>query len=337
MANLSTTYMGLQLRNPIIAGASGLTSDMDTIKRLEDAGVGAIVTKSLFEEQIQLAGFKFEEDKEKFNYRHAEMVTVFPDIEFAGPDEHLMWVRRAKESVAVPVIASLNAVSQDTWLEYAKLLEETGVDGLECNVFAAPVGMDAVGADIEKGQVELISELKKTIKIPVSVKLSYFYTNPLNVISRMDRAGADAFVLFNRLFEPDLDIAEKDHSTPFNFSHETDYRLPLRYAGLLDGQIKADVCAGTGILGGESIIKMILTGAASVQTVTALYRKGVEHVGRMLKTLENWMDGNGFDAIDDFKGRLSKRNTSEPWAYTRTQYAKLLMNPQLIIKNAPVE
>ena len=336
MADLSTTYMGMTLRNPIIAGASEMTSNVETIKRLAGAGVGALVTKSLFEEQIQLEEFMFLDDLEKFNYRHAEMISIFPNLKFAGPEEHLMWVRKTKQAVDIPVIASLNAVNTETWLEYAGLLEETGVDALECNLFGPPMEMDKIGSHIEDEQVALVAELKKVVSIPISIKLSHFYTNPLNVISRMDEAGVDALVLFNRLFEPDLDIESQTHASPFNFSNKTDYRLSLRYAGLLEGRIEADICTGTGIFDGDSVIKMILAGATAIQTVTALYRHGIDHVDKMLKTMEEWMGTHGYDTLDDFRGRLSKRNTTEPWAYTRAQYAKLLMNPKQVIENAPV-
>ena len=334
MADLKTTYMGIELRNPIIAGASEMTSDVDTIKRLAEAGVGALVTKSLFEEQVQLQQHMFNEDLEKFNYRYAEMISVFPNLQFAGPEEHLMWVRKTKEAVDVPVIASLNEHRN-----LAGIRQALGRDGRRC------VGMQSIlrahgnrtdGRNIVSDQVSLVAELKKTVKIPVSVKLSHFYTNPLNVISRMDEAGADAFVLFNRPFEPDFDIKTLTHCSPFNFSGENDYRLSLRYAGLLYGQIEADICAATGILCGESVVKMILAGATAVQTVTALYRHGVEHVGKMLATVEEWMNTHGYNSLADFRGGLSRRNTSEPWAYTRAQYAKLLMNPKQVVENAPV-
>ncbi len=336
MADLSVRYMGLELRNPIVAGASEMTSNLETIKRLAGAGVGAIVTKSLFEEQVQLQRFMFNEDLEKFNYRHAEMISVFPNMEFAGPEEHLMWVRRTKEAVDVPVIASLNAVNTETWLEYAKLLEQTGVDGLECNLFAVPMEMDKMGADIENEQVGLVAELKNAVDIPVSIKLSHFYTNPLNVISRMDEAGADAFVLFNRTFDPDFDIDSQTHTSPFNFSEKTDYRLPLRYAGLLHTHTEADICASTGVFSAGSLIKMLLAGATAVQMVTALYRHGIGHVGTMLTSMEEWMNVQGYGTIADFRGGLSQRNTSEPWAYTRAQYGKLLMNPKKVVGNVPV-
>lgn len=332
MSDIKTSYLGMDLKNPLIAGASGMTSNLDCIKRLEDAGVAAIVTKSLFEEEIQLQRFKFEDEMEQGNYRHPEMITLFPNIEFAGPDEHLMWVGKSKEAVGIPVIGSLNAVNKETWLEYAAQLEQTGIDAIECNLFASPKDAGRAGADIEDEQVELVKELKKKVSVPIALKLSYFYSNPLNAITRLATAGADGVVIFNRLFEPDLDPTEEKHTFPFNFSHEDDYRLPLRYAGLLEGQIKADICCGTGVAQGRTMAKLILAGASAVQAVSAVYRHGFEHVSVMLKDLEAWMNEKEYGSISSFKGRMSKRNTNDPWAYTRTQYAKLLMNPARLVK-----
>lgn len=335
MADLSTTYMGLKLKNPIIAGASELTGDVDSIKRMEDAGAAAVVTKSLFEEQIQLEHYKFDEDQEKFNYRHADMVTVFPHMEFAGPAEHLEWVREAKEAVGIPVIASLNAVNHDTWIEYARKLEETGVDALECNLFAVPKDPETSGTAVEQAQLDVIREIKQTVSIPVSVKLSYLYTNPLNTIRNLSETGVDAVVIFNRLFEPDLDLADETHSYPFNFSHDDDYRLPLRYAGLLEGKIDADICASTGIFSGNTIVKMLLAGATTVQTVSALYTKGLPHLKTMLDQMDKWMDAKGKASLDDLRGTMSRRHSNDHWAYTRAQYIKMLMNPEDFLDNVP--
>jgi len=326
MPDLKTTYMGLSLKSPIIAGASGLTANLASIERLVAGGAGAIVTKSLFEEQIQHERFKFDEDFEKGNNRYAEMITVRPHLEYAGPAEHLMWVRETKKHVNIPVIASLNAVNRETWLEYARKLEDTGVDALECNFFASPKDPDKTAAEIEAADVHLVAELKQTVRIPFSVKLSYFYTNPVNVIRRMDQAGASGFVLFNRLIEPDLDIEKEKNTSPFNMSHETDYRLPLRYAGLLEGTIRADVCCSTGIFDGETVAKTLLAGAQVVQTVSALFRDGPGHIGKMAQDLDHWMAAKGYPTIADFRGKLSRRHVSDPWAYTRAQYAKLLIN-----------
>ena len=333
MADLSTKYMGLTLKNPLIVGASALTANMASIRQIGKAGAGALVTKSLFEEEIQLEHFKFDEDLEKGNYRYSEMITLRPNLKFAGPDEHIMWVRKAREAVNIPVIASLNAVNKKTWLQYARQLEASGADALECNLFASPKEIQKKGADIEKEQIALVRELKKTVSIPVGVKLSFFYSNIGNVVRQMDQAGADGFVLFNRLFEPDIDINAEKHLNPFNFSHGTDYRLPLRHTGLLEGMIKADICCSSGIFTGEDVVKMILAGAAAVQTVTAMYERGYGHIQKMLNEMQAWMDRKGYRTLADFRGKLSKRRSSSPWAYNHAQYAKLLMNSDIIINN----
>jgi dihydroorotate dehydrogenase (fumarate) len=303
---------------------------MDSIKRIEAMGAGALVTYSLFEEQIQLERFEFDEAVHKEDGRTAEAISFSPNLEQKGPLEHLMWVKKAKQAVSIPVIASLNAVNRATWIEYAKRLEETGVDGLECNLFASPNDPQREGAAIEEEQIALIEELKNTLSIPLSVKLSFFYTNPLNVIHRMDKAGVAAFVLFNRLLEPDIDTDAEKSCHTISLSHATDYRLPLRYTGLLEGTIKADICASTGIYSGEDMVKMILAGATAVQTVSALLRNTCSHIPVLLKHLEDWMDRRGYGTLSAFRGKLSSRHSSDPWAYTRDQYVKLLMRPREI-------
>ena len=335
MPDLSASYMGLALRNPIIVGASALTASADSIRRLEEAGAGAVVTKSLFEEQIQLEHFKFDEDLEKDNCRNPEMITVHPNLQFAGPREHLLWVEEAKKAVRIPVIASLNAVNRETWIEYAQRLRDTGVDALECNLFASPKDPRQTGAAIEEEQVDLLWRIKQAVQIPLGVKLSPFYTNSSNVVHRMAEAGANGFVLFNRLFEPDIEIQGEKLICPFNLSHGTDYRLSLRYAGLLDGEIAPDICANSGIFGGEQAVKMILAGASAVQVVSTLLLHGPRHLATMLREMETWMTSKGYARILDFRGKLSRRHCSDPWAYTRAQYARLLMRPDEITRNFP--
>jgi len=333
--DLSTKYLGLRLKNPVIVGASGLTSNMASIKRLEEAGVGAIVIKSLFEEQIQLEHFRFDEDMEKNNFRHPEMITVHPHAEFAGPEQHLMWVKEAKKEVAIPVIASLNAVNKPTWVDYAKRLEDTGVDALECNFFSAGREAGRSAAEIEDQQVDLIGTVKAAVSIPVSIKLSHFYTNPVNAIQRMDKAGASGFVLFNRMLEPDIDLETQKHIVPFNLSHDTDYRMSLRYAALLEGNITADVCCSTGVFDGASVLKAILAGAQAVQIVSGFLRFGPGLMKKILDDMEQWLGKKKYYFLSDFRGKLSKRRLNDLWAYTEGQYASLLMYSEKIIANAP--
>lgn len=335
MADLQTTYMGIPLKGPILAGASALTGNLASIKHLEEGGAAAIVTKSLFEEQIELERLKFDEDLEKGSYRNPEMITVRPQLDYGGPAEHLMWVRKTKQTAGIPVIASLNAVRRETWFDYARRMEDTGVDALECNFFATPRDPERRAARIEDEQVEIVDQLKIALRIPFSVKLSYLYTNTLSVVRRMDDAGAAGFVLFNRLVEPDIDPREERPTSPFNLSYRTDYRLPLRYAALLEGQIKGDVCGSTGVFDGETVARMILAGAKVVQVVSALFRNGPNHIRTMTHDLEQWMDAKGYKALGDFRGKLSQRHVADRGAYARGQYARLLMNPDALVKNLP--
>ena len=325
MAELKTSYMGIELKNPIIAGASDLTADMDKIKKIEQAGAGALVIKSLFEEQIQLEMLKFEQEMQKYDYLHAEMETIFPNLEHAGPKEHLNWVRKAKESVKIPVIASLNAVNRETWIEYATRLADTGVDGLELNFYASPSDFAKSSAEIEQQQIDTLAEIRKAVKIPVSVKLSPFYTNPLHFIKKLDEKGVDGFVLFNQLFQPDIDPEKEENTFPFNWSVEKESRLPLRFIGLLHGQVKASLCASTGIFTGKDVAKMILAGADVVQIVSVLFQKGISSISEMVKELEQWMEKHGYQSLADFRGKMSKENSNDPWVYKRAQYVKLLL------------
>ena len=336
MIDISTQYMGIELKNPVIAGACSLTSDMETIKQIEKAGAGALVTKSLFEEQIQLERFKMDEDREKYSYRHPEMITVFPELEHAGPKEHLYWVEKTKKTLSIPVIASLNAVHEETWIEYAQLLEETGVDGLELNFYAFPRKIDRDPQSIEKEQISILQKIKEKINIPISVKLSCFYTNILNFISQIDEIGVDGLVLFNRLFQPDIDVYKQKNIFPFNLSERADNRLPLRHTGILSEDIKADICSSTGIMTGEDVVKMILAGASSVQIVSTLYKNGIEYINKILSNLQFWMDQKKYSSLNDFRGKMNKKNSDDPWTYTRTQYVKLLMNPKDLLDNYPV-
>lgn len=332
MADLRTNYMGITLKNPIIAGATNLVSNPDNIKRMEDAGAAAIVYKSLFEEQIQLERLELDEGLTEYEDRHAEMIKLFPDIEHAGPTEHLMNLRLAKESVQIPVIASLNCIYNETWAEYAKLIEETGVDALELNFYAVPKSFDTSGKSIIDEQTEVLKLIKRTVNIPVSVKLSPFYANPLHVINQMDKAGANAFVLFNRYLQPDIDIQTEEHVNYFNASSQDENRMPLRFAGLLHGNITSSICTSSGIHTSEDIIKMILAGADAVQVVSILYKNKIGYLSELIRGLEEWMSKKGYKNIQDFKGKLSAKNSKDPYIYKRAQYIDILLKSSEIFK-----
>jgi dihydroorotate dehydrogenase (fumarate) len=336
MSTLNTTYMGIPLKNPIIVGASNLINDPVMVKKMEEAGAAAIVYKSLFEEQIQLESYELGEALTEYYDRNAEMTTLFPDMVHAGPEEHLLNLKKLVDSVNIPVFASLNAVDPQTWVDWALRIEATGVAGLEINFYAVPKSFQKDALQIENEQIQLLHAIKTALKIPVAVKLSGFYTNTLHLLSRMDKVGANAFVLFNSLFQPDINIDTEKLHFPYYLSHEGDNRLALRYAGLLYGNIKGDICSNTGIHHGSDLIKMILAGAGSVQIVSTIFRHGAGQITVMLDELKAWMESKKYQSIDDFKGKLSRSRLSDPYAYRRAQYIDILMRSSDIFKKYPV-
>lgn len=334
--DLSTTYLGLKLKNPIIVGASNLVTDLNFLKKLEEAGASAIVYKSLFEEQIQLENLENYQAEEDYGTRHAEMSSMFPATVDAGPAEFLFNLAKAKQSLKIPLIASLNAVYDDTWYEYAKKIEETGVDAIELNFYAVPREFDIDDNSILQEQLDTLEGVKKAVKIPVSVKLSPFYTNPLYCIGELDKKGTDGFVLFNRLFQPDIDLDKEGLHYPYMLSNEEDNRLPLRFAGLLYGNIKGNICSNTGIFTGKDVIKMIIAGADCVQVVSTIYKHGPKQIGKILEEMEEWMNGKKYQSLADFKGKLAKVNIKDPYAYQRAQYVDILMRSNELFKKYPI-
>ncbi len=323
MANLKTTYLGLSLKNPLIVGASSLTADPKKLHKLKDAG--AIVIKSLFEEQIQLEEMEMMDTMQEYADRNAEMTSLFPTLKHAGSKEHLLMLKKAKQSIDIPVIASLNAMHDDTWVEYAKQIEGTGVDAIELNFYITPRNFEMSGADTIKAQIETLNKVRKSIKIPIAVKLSPFYTNPLSVISRMDVENVKGFVLFNKLFQPDIDVEKESLKQNIVLSNSSDVRLALRFTGLLYGNINADIASAGGIMTGTDAIKTMLAGASAFQTVSSLYKNGTDHIQTILSDIEKWMDSKGYGSIEDFKGKLSRKNITDPFAYRRSQYVDILM------------
>lgn len=334
MADLKTRYMGIELKNPIIIGASNLVTDIDNLKKIERAGAAAVVYKSLFEEQIQLEDLELFERKTEYSERNAEMINLYPMSISGTPDirEHLIALKNAKNSISIPLFASINAILNESWIEYAKKIEEIGVDGLELNFYSLPEKNDDGFEDIENRQIQILKDVKSAVSIPVSVKLSSYYTNPLKHICALENAGADAFVLFNRLFQPDIDIHTEEHHFPYSLSNSEDNRLPLRFSGLLYGNVNGSVCANTGIMNGSDVIKMLLAGADCVQVVSTIYLNQIDVIKTMLAEITKWMDSKGYNSIDDFRGKLSKMNTENKLPYHRAQYMDFMMTTSQILK-----
>ena len=326
MKNLKTIYMGIELDNPLILGACNMSNNIDDLLKAEDNGVGAIVFKSLFEEQVQLERLQLEEKLTEYDNVHAEMLTTHPKIEFSDTEKHLVKLRKAKERLSVPLIASLNAVNEDSWLEYATELAQTGVDGLELNLYQTPTDFEVESKEIEDYQISIVKKIKEKLSLPVSVKLSSEYTNVLTLIKKMDAVGVDGFVLFNAYYQPDININTLKHKRNFNLSKKGEYRKTMRYAGMLFGQIDADVCSSRGIFDGEDIVKHILLGSVCVQMVSSLYKNGLEQIGVAKKQLSEWMEEKEFNSIEEFRGKMAQKNlVPGSMVYKRAQYVDLLM------------
>lgn len=336
MKNLGTSYMGIQLKNPVILGASEMSSEIESLKKAEQAGVAAVVYKTLFEEQIQLEDLQFDELVDEYSDIHAEMTSLHPDIERSEAEYYLEKIRKAKESLSIPVIASLNAVNESSWFRYARLIEETGVDGIEINLYQTPTQFDLDASEIERRQIEIVAGIKKQLSIPLSVKLSSDYTNILNFAKRLDEVGVDAMVLFNSFFQPDIDIEKESHRRAFNLSKKGDYKQSLRIAGMLYGRVNAAVCGSRGVFNGDDVIKLILSGATCVQTVSAVYKNGTKQITDMVNEVSEWMDRKGYDSIDQFRGKLSDsvlNKNDNLLIYKRAQYVDLILHSDNIFGN----
>jgi dihydroorotate dehydrogenase (fumarate) len=334
--NLSTYYGGLTIKNPIVIGASNIVTDPLNLVKLEEAGAAAIVYKSLFEEQIQMESLQLDQMHESYSDWDAEHATLFPSSKHAGPAEHLRQLREARKAISIPLIGSLNCVNNDTWLEYALRMQDTGIDGLELNFYANQTDFDTSPEEIENKQIRTLEVVRAgVLRLPLFVKLSPYYTNPLRLIKRMDKVGVDGFILFNRLFQPDINTEAEEHHYPYIFSSENDNRLALRYAGLLHQQIKANVVCNTGIMSGKDVVKMVLAGANAVQVVSAVYRKGIPTITTMLHEMEAWMKRKNYTMIEDFQGKLSKANMTDPFAYKRAQYVDILLKSDVFMQYHP--
>jgi dihydroorotate dehydrogenase (fumarate) len=326
MADLRTKYLGVELQNPVVVGASPLSNRIDTIKEIEAAGAGALVIRSLFEEQIQRETAEFEEQRTKYDGQFNEAVDLFPKLEHGGPREHLYWVSKTREEVTMPLFASLNAVTEQVWVEHARQLAETGVDGLEINFYSPPLDANISADEMEKREIDIFARVRDAVKIPIAVKLHPFYTNMYRTALAFDRLGADGLVLFNRLFQPDIDIGTQAEESPTVISSKGDYLVPLRWIALLHGKVKASLIGNTGVLDGHDAVRMILAGADAVQVVSAVYKRNIGHIRTMLDQLSGWMDEKRHDSLDDFRGKVSRRGTVDVWSFHRGQYIQALLS-----------
>ncbi|MCB2206458.1 dihydroorotate dehydrogenase-like protein [bacterium] len=324
--DLTTTYMGLQLKNPLVPSASPLSRDLDNIKRLEDAGASAIVMYSLFEEQIEHEQLELDHFLAQGAESYQEAISYFPEAEDynLGPDEYLEHIRSAKAATNIPIIGSLNGVSAGGWLEYAKKIQDAGADGLELNVYYIPTDTRFSAEEIENIYVEDLTRIKAAVNIPVAMKLSPYFTTMASMAKKLDGAGADALVMFNRFYQPDFDLEELEVVPTVNLSNSTENRLPLRWIAILHGHIRASMAATTGIHTAQDALKMLMAGADVTMLCSALLEKGPEHLGTVLNDLQQWMEEKEYDSVTQMKGSMSQRSVAEPAAFERANYMKAL-------------
>lgn len=327
MINLKTKYMGLDLINPIIVGACGLTRELDNVKRMEDAGAAAVVLPSLFEEEIthdQDALDHFLGYSEGGSF---EATSFFPEVQdfknYKG-EEYLENLAKIKKAVNIPVIGSLNGISSGGWVHYAKKMQEAGADALELNIYFIPTESNLTALDIENRYIEILAQVKKEAKVPVAVKLSPYFSNLSNFAKRLDEANADGLVLFNRFLEPDYDLEDLEPYMRFDYSTPHEMRLPLHWTAILHGKVNASIAATSGIKEAIHIVKMMMAGADAVQVASVLYQAGIDKLGVLVRDMEAWMDEHEYNSIQQMKGSMSYKCVANPTAFERANYMKIL-------------
>jgi len=324
--DLSTEYMGLKLKNPLVVSASPLSEKISNFRKLEDLGASAIVNYSLFEEEITYDVYELHHHTTFGTDSYAESLSYFPDPEHftLGPEEYLEHIQRAKEAVAIPVIGSLNGFSPGGWTKYASLIEQAGADALELNLYFIPTDPASDSVKIEASYIEILNMVKSTVKIPVAVKLSPFFSAMANMAKKLDAAGADALVLFNRFYQPDIDLDMLDVVPNLVLSSPFSARVPLRWIAILHGQVEASLAATSGVHEAEDALKMLMAGADVTMVCSTLLKKGMEHAGQILRDMEEWMEENEYDSVAQMKGSMSQKSAGDPAAFERANYMKAL-------------
>lgn len=324
MADLSTQYLGLKLKNPVIAGSCGFTDNIDSLFALEKAGASAVVLKSLFEEEIlqEMQNNLQKMSSDMFLYPETLDYYEYLDVPTESPEIYLQLIKDAKHGLKIPVIASINCVSAGQWTYFPKRIEAAGADAIELNLFILPTDLNRTAQDNEKVYFEIIDQVCKQVKIPVSVKISYYFSNLGMMLKKLSSTPIKGMVLFNRFYSPDIDIEKLVVNTGYVLSSPADVANSLRWIAIMSAGIECDLAASTGIHDGEAAIKQLLAGASAVQVASALYKKGPEAISQMLVDMEIWMKNKNFNSINDFKGKLSQKNINNPAAFERVQFMK---------------
>jgi dihydroorotate dehydrogenase (fumarate) len=326
MPDLKTNYLGLQLKNPLVASSGPLSKDVGHILRMQDAGVAAVVLHSLFEEQINLESKELDRFLSKDEHSYAEALQYFPDMQGynIGPEGYLEHIRKTKAAVDIPVIGSLNGVSTGGWIRYARLIEEAGADALELNVYYMPTDPELSSARVEQMYCDLVSHVKASVRIPVAVKLGPFFSAIPNLAARLDAAGADALVLFNRFYQPDFDLEALEVMPNLALSDSSELLMRLHWVAVLCGAVRADLAITGGVHTAEDVLKSMMAGARVAMMTSALLRHGAGYPAQVLAGLTAWMEQHEYVSIAQMQGSMSQRNVAEPAAFERANYMKVL-------------
>lgn len=326
MTDLSTTYLGLNLKNPIVASASPLSKKLERARKLEEAGVSAIVMYSLFEEQIIHESLELDHYMSRGTESYAEAISYLPDGGMYGisPEKYLIQVAALKKALNIPIIGSLNGVSKGGWTSYARKIQEAGADALELNLYYIPTDLEMKSNDIEESQVELVAEVKSAISIPLAVKISPFVTSLPNFVKCLVEAGADGLVLFNRFYQPDFDLDELEIVHSLDLSNSAELRLPLRWISILHGKVNTDFALTSGVHSHKDVLKAMMSGAKVAMMASNLLHHGEQAVGPILNDLEIWMNDHGYDSIRQMQGSMSQKAVKEPAVFERANYMKVL-------------
>lgn len=326
--DLSTTYMGFRLKNPLVSAAGPLAADIGSIRRTEDAGAAAVVLHSLFEEQITAEAEELDQYLTQGTESFAESLTYFPAPgEFQrGPEEYLEHVAKAKRAIDIPLIASLNGVSTGGWTDYAKKIESAGADALELNIYIIAADPKIAGTDIEDRYLEIVKAVKQAVSIPVAVKIGPFFSSMASMAHRFDALGVDALVLFNRFYQPDIDLENLEVVPSITLSGPDELRLPLRWIAILHGKLRASLASARGVSNARDVLKLLMVGADATQLLSVLLRKGVGELSVILEDMQAWMRENEYESVEQMKGSMSQKACPDPAAFERANYMRVLQS-----------
>jgi len=328
MADLATEYLGLKLPTPLVLASSALSNRVDNLEMAEGHGAGAVVLRSLFEEQIEAANTALEDEQSRGAESSPEARTYFPP-QRVGPHEYLSLVERAKKALRIPVIASVNCCASGSWTEYAHDIEQAGADALEVNLYAVAADPSVSSAEVEARYLDVVTRIRAAVRIPIAVKLSPYFTSLAHFAARLDAAGANGLVLFNRFMQPDISLEKLAATQSLSLSSPGEALVPLRWIAILYGRVKADLAASTGVYDAPGVLKQLLAGAKVVQLASTLVKSGIPHLGKIAVGVEEWLDKRGFGSVEAARGAVSQKAIQDPGAYERAQYVHLILSQNI--------